>query len=452
MVTINIIFTIIYGWLTLVNCMLMLREFFFKPIGFASKQFVLFLLISAMLSALRILYRDSDNLWLMALSGILELLQTGLIFAFLPAKTRRKPNLIIFALTYQTVVSIIAQTTLYFFNIDIGINIANSAIILDIVGCAWAAVILNLLIFFQNRVIFRRISRALVELPTGLFFLFLATLFFIGQLENGVFSSSTKVSFLEMITSVLVFLSVVLLIGMLLLNRSKVNTETMVDLLTSQMEEQLRHYVAMRKYEDEVRAFRHDFGNMVFCLRVILESDNAQEARTYLDTMYTKVATPSQRFDTGNLVADALLGAKAYLAKEDDIMIEMKGVIPSTGLKPFDLCIFLSNAIDNATEACKSLPGSKTIRVNSTERGGFWWLSVSNPVDRPVEIRKGRVVTTKIDKSAHGFGIPNMQRIAKKYNGKLHFLSEEGMFHLEAMLLLSAETAHTVGKEARNTA
>lgn len=444
MVTINIIFAIIYGWLTLVNCILMLREFLIRPVRFASKQFVFLIVASGILSGLYILLRHSDDLLLMTLAGVLEFLQTGLIFAFLLTKTKRKLNLIIFVLSYKVVTSIIVQSTLYYFNIDIAINIANSAIVLDIVNCAWSAVILNLLIFFQNKVIFRRIRRALLELPPGLFLLFLATLFFIGILQNDVFKPETNASILQMLTIVIIFLSVILLIGMLLLNRSKVNTETIVEFLTSQMEEQLRHYIAMRKYEDEVRAFRHDFGNMVFCLRVILESDNAQEARTYLDTMYAKVATPSQRFDTGNLVADALLGAKAYLAKEDDIVIEMKGMVPSVGMEPLDLCIFLSNAIDNATEACEALPGRKTIRVSSTQREGCWWLSVSNPVDRPVEIRKGRVVTTKIDKPAHGFGIPNMQRIAKKYNGMLRFLSEEGMFHLEAMLLLAHETAHTV--------
>lgn len=452
MVTVNIIFAIIYGWLTLVNCILMLQVFLVRPVRFASIQFFLFLLMSGMLSALRILFRDSDDLLLMALSAFIEWVQTGLVFVLLPAKAKRKRNLVIFALTYQVVISIIAQTTLFFFDITIDINILNSAVILDIVSCAWSAVIMNLLIFFEKRVLFRRVSRALVELPSWLFFFLMITLFIIGMIENDVFQPESNARISQIFTILFIIVSGILLTGMLLLNRSKVKTENMVNLLNSQMEEQLRHYVAMRKYEDEIRAFRHDFGNMVFCLRVILESDNVQEARTYLDTMYAKVATPSQRFDTGNLVADALLGAKAYLAKEDDIVIEMKGVIPSLGLEPLDLCIFLSNAIDNATEACEALPGRKTIRVSSTQREGCWWLSVSNPVDRPVEIRKGRVVTTKKDKPAHGFGIPNMQRIVKKYNGMLRFLSEEGMFHLEAMLLLSAVSAHMTGKVGRKTA
>jgi sensor histidine kinase regulating citrate/malate metabolism len=94
------------------------------------------------------------------------------------------------------------------------------------------------------------------------------------------------------------------------------------------------------------------------------------------------------------------------------------------------------NMLDNAIEACGKVPYGKEIKLELTLRmkNDFVYFSVSNSfVEAPV-VEDGEFITSKEDKRKHGYGIPIIQRIVRKYNGAFDIIPSQGSFMVRAAL------------------
>lgn len=88
----------------------------------------------------------------------------------------------------------------------------------------------------------------------------------------------------------------------------------------------------------------------------------------------------------------------------------------------------MSNAVDNAVEACCLYDGDRIINVHSGFKHGYFVLKIKNPT---VNIAlSNKAVTTKPDKINHGFGLDNIKRAVKKYDGYVSMTCEDNIFTL----------------------
>lgn len=91
-----------------------------------------------------------------------------------------------------------------------------------------------------------------------------------------------------------------------------------------------------------------------------------------------------------------------------------------------DLCALIGNALDNAMEGVQGVPDPQvTVRCKADK--GLFMLQVLNPVGGTVH---PDLSTTKADKQAHGFGLPGMEEIARRYHGTQEAKVRNGQFEL----------------------
>ena len=76
-----------------------------------------------------------------------------------------------------------------------------------------------------------------------------------------------------------------------------------------------------------------------------------------------------------------------------------------------DLCIALSNALDNAIEACEKIPDptGRYLRLRIQQEENFLVLSVANPVVAPPRKFGSLYRTEKADRERHGFGLRSIR-------------------------------------------
>ena len=115
---------------------------------------------------------------------------------------------------------------------------------------------------------------------------------------------------------------------------------------------------------------------------------------------------------------------------EADFAVSLPKELP---LDAVDLCALLGNALDNAQEAALQTCDHRVLLRCRTEKGLFM-LRVVNAFQGPLP---PDLVTSKEDKSAHGFGVPGMREIAERYGGALDIRASGGQFELIASLPLS---------------
>ena len=127
--------------------------------------------------------------------------------------------------------------------------------------------------------------------------------------------------------------------------------------LLEQEEHTLNRYVEEAKARyDRTKSFRHDIRNHIAVVKRLLQSGKLEEAVNYIEDMDYMAEEMSFPCSTNNPVVDILMENKLGIAKSMGICVDCSLLLPyPCGLKDMDICIVLSNALDNAIHACKNM-------------------------------------------------------------------------------------------------
>lgn len=210
----------------------------------------------------------------------------------------------------------------------------------------------------------------------------------------------------------------------------------------SLIEKQMTETESMYK---QMRGWRHDYRNHIQNMKILLAAGNYGEVDTYLDELARDLITVDTVIKTGNVMADAVLNAKLYAAKEIQARISVKANIPKNlPMSDVELCAILGNLLDNAVEGCARIPEKERfIRVFIGVIKGQFYLSVQNAAGKMKKKGTG-YLSTKRDGEAYGYGLFRIDRIANKYKGFVNRQSEPGVFATELTFPM-ADSGETVG-------
>lgn len=202
-----------------------------------------------------------------------------------------------------------------------------------------------------------------------------------------------------------------------------------------QLEMELKHYEETTEKNREIRRFRHDYQNNLSSLRALVANGKASDALDYIDNLRTPLEKTQNRYVTGNYLADAILAEKSAQAEKQGVTVSFNGIISQNGISNNDLCTILTNGLDNAIRGCKACAPC-TVRVEAKQQANWLTVVIKNPVKNKVQIKNNMVKTSKSDKENHGFGLENIKRVAKKYNGKVELACDENEFTLKVFMML----------------
>ncbi|MBQ3162405.1 MAG: GHKL domain-containing protein [Oscillospiraceae bacterium] len=204
------------------------------------------------------------------------------------------------------------------------------------------------------------------------------------------------------------------------------------------IEKQVREIQNMYR---QVRGWRHDYRNHINNMKIQLSQENYDGLSDYLNELADDLDTVDTVIKTGNVMADAILNSKLNVAEKMNVQLNVKANVPETlPMSDVELCSVLGNMLDNAVEACATLPEEERfMRVYIGKLKGQLYLSVQNSAGK-VRKEKGSYLSTKEDASSstklHGYGLFRIDRVAKKYGGYVNRQNEEGIFATEMMIPL----------------
>ncbi len=161
-------------------------------------------------------------------------------------------------------------------------------------------------------------------------------------------------------------------------------------------------------------------------LKKLLQSGKLEQAFTYIRDMDEMAEELSFSCSTNNPVVDILAGKKLGIAAGMGIDVDCPLVLPyPCGVRDIDLCIILSNALDNAIHACKKMEdgAQKYIRVSGRLQGDFLLIEVANSFQGSGIYRQGT-------------GLSNVKTIAEKYHGAMSIKVQDQVFLLHVLLIL----------------
>lgn len=89
-----------------------------------------------------------------------------------------------------------------------------------------------------------------------------------------------------------------------------------------------------------------------------------------------------------------------------------------------DISVILTNLITNAIEASVRSHGEEILLELYAQRN-YYCIRVANQIEKSVLESNPMLITTKNDKTAHGFGVASVKMLAEKYNSMTSFYEKE---------------------------
>lgn len=197
---------------------------------------------------------------------------------------------------------------------------------------------------------------------------------------------------------------------------------------------QYEHYQALEDNQASIRKMYHDINNHLMTVSELYTVDK-EEAKEYIKNI-KQVITPMQSyFDTGSSIADIIFNEKYQYARDLNVDMEVrieKGCL--NHIKNIQLCAILSNALDNAIEACKQQNSNRVIQVKALVNSQGTILTFENPYTKLNISKNSYFHTTKEDKLHHGIGLLSIKEAVKYCMGEMHIELENDKFLLIVLI------------------
>ena len=213
--------------------------------------------------------------------------------------------------------------------------------------------------------------------------------------------------------------------------RKRFEMEQTQNSLNIQMAQSLREIAALRDSQRQASVYRHDLRHHLQYLAACMENGQTEQGMTYIHGICAEIERQKVQAYCENEAANLILSAFAARAEKCGVAMDVQTVLPPfLILADSDLCVLLSNALENALHACQSLPKTgerPAISVRAYEKGKKLFLQVSNPCGPDVALVNGVPVT---DQPGHGIGVRSICAIVEKYGGIYAFSVQDGRFIL----------------------
>lgn len=198
------------------------------------------------------------------------------------------------------------------------------------------------------------------------------------------------------------------------------------------IESQIEHYRNIDKSYSMIKKYKHDMKNHLVCLNHLLNRQEIEKAKSYLEQISEGILKGEDIFDTGNYILDAIITEKSITAKSKGIKFTTSIMInKNIKIDPVDWCIIFGNALDNAIEACEKVEDNrKFISLKLLSRSNTFIVKIINSSENDFIIEKKKYLTTKKNKEEHGIGMDNIRKSIEKYDGILNTRYEKSLFEI----------------------
>lgn len=194
---------------------------------------------------------------------------------------------------------------------------------------------------------------------------------------------------------------------------------------------QKHYYDDLLDKEEQTKRFRHDIRGHVNSLKALIEEEDYESLKEYLNSVEGYMTKMKLDFTTGNHIINAIVAD--IKSQYPNVNINWKGKIPSDlKVQDMDLCIIFSNLIKNA---CREVNDSEknTVDVEVKLFNTSMFIIVKNVIVKSVQIQNNHRIIKRFEEG-HGFGLRNVEDVVLEYNGTFYISNENNIFSVDIML------------------
>ena len=212
------------------------------------------------------------------------------------------------------------------------------------------------------------------------------------------------------------------------------------DNLNLQVAQAAREISALRESQALAAWHRHDLRHHLQYLLSCIENEQTERAKNYISRICAEIESQRIQRYCENEAVNLILSSFAKRAERIGVDLDIRGTLPDViSVSDNDLCVLLSNALENALHACLPLAEAGTACTISVEflyhellgQNGRLFLQIINPCQGEVLFEKGIPVSSQ---PGHGLGTQSICTVVERYGGGCSFFTQNGQFILRLFL------------------
>lgn len=203
-------------------------------------------------------------------------------------------------------------------------------------------------------------------------------------------------------------------------------------IIRTTVEQQAKEIKAVKQIEREIRILRHDMRMFLSTLSVSLENGETDKAQELIDSQITRIDGVRLKRFCNNEIVNYVISDYAARCREEETAFICSVELDELPVDEIMFASILSNAMDNALNAQKSLPrDARCVKLMLKKCDGKLLLSVKNPVAQPVIFSDGIPVSGK---NGHGYGNQSIRYLTERLGGNCQFSLQDDTFILRVVL------------------
>jgi len=239
---------------------------------------------------------------------------------------------------------------------------------------------------------------------------------------------------IDTLVGILIIAAYVLILRFFKQTREQFIMQNEQNILTMQVSALQDRYETIKQSEEKTIIYRHDLRHHLHLINGYLADNNLAGIKKYITEIEKSIDDTATIKYCNNNAVNLILSPYINMAKNQNIMVESQVYIPKNcKVYDMDLCIILSNAIENAINACMNIKDRNDRRINiiCKSKNDKLFIQVANNFIGEVKFSEDMPIS---EEENHGFGTKSIAATVEKYGGLFSFTAESGVFRVRVIL------------------
>ncbi|MFV0401285.1 MAG: GHKL domain-containing protein [Oscillospiraceae bacterium] len=197
-----------------------------------------------------------------------------------------------------------------------------------------------------------------------------------------------------------------------------------------QYEYESRELRRLSEYNERNRKLHHDLEHYLSTISALSSQRDFEGIGRVIHSVDGRIKDAKQRVYCQNSIVNSVFSLKHEEAERlgIDFQVEVVPVMELSHIDDGDMCVLLSNVLSNAVEAAAKCEGDRFVDVGvfPVAENKAIVIRVRNSYTGKLNTDSdGRLISSKKNRSRHGFGLTNVGEVVDKYSGTYYYETAE---------------------------
>ncbi len=198
------------------------------------------------------------------------------------------------------------------------------------------------------------------------------------------------------------------------------NTELKLQKQKSELDTE--YYSILQNQYENSNILIHDIKRHLLSIKELTSQNDVERINKYIDNLYDNYQIKSLKKYSDNKLINAIINRYVIACNESgiDFFCDIRN-IDFSFISDNNITSLFDNLLENALEASRDAENKKIEITVFQTNTNYISINVWNYCAKAPNFVNGKLLTTKQNKTIHGFGIKSIERIAKEYEGNVNY-------------------------------